>query len=382
MSRFSQLCYLGFVLTVAAAGCQRSVPNVDESLAVELEGTSYKVTGPYEHANLAVFLLHAGSQDDRDFITLDQGLKDGVVKVTEQKESRVGALQIENESEYPLFLQEGDRLQGGKQDRTIIASMVVPPQSGKMPVPTFCIERSRWQESAKGAVFEPTANAAFAPKDVRVAAKIDKNQTGVWENVRQQKASAQKAALAGSTNSSLNETLDAPEVKKLSDEFAEALKSVLEDHPDAVGVAIAVNGNIQEVNVYPNHKLLGKLYPRLLQSYALQATLEKDKASDAKPVAHEEIVKFIADSKEKSKRQEQIDARNRLDISELEGSRAKCATSFEGRPVHTQVILRSGESPPGREVSGNPPPAPDVRPAGPENPNDLPKGPPETKPPQ
>jgi hypothetical protein len=392
MFRLNRFWIVGFVLALAAGGCQRSVQKADERTGVELEGTSYKVTGPYQHENLAVFLLHADSEDDRDFITLDQGLKDGVVKVTEQEQSRVRELQIENQSDSPLFLQEGDRLQGGKQDRTIIASMVVPPQSGKMPVPTFCIERSRWQAGAKGAVFEPTMNAAFAPKEVRVAAKIDKSQESVWENVRQQKESAKKAALAGSTNSSLNETLDAPEVKKLSDEFAEALKGVLQDHPDAVGVAVAVNGNIEEVNIYPNHKLLCKIYPRLLQSYALQATLQKDKAKDAKAVAPEEIVKFMADSKEKSKREEKINADNRLDISDLENNRARCATIYNGRPVHKQVVAKNAEAPGGRgngprQTNGdniNPPPDLEnrPRPVPQPNSNDVPNRPPEPKRPQ
>src|SRR5262249_15988987 len=101
---------------------------------------------------------------------------------------------------------------------------------------------------------------------------------------KQAKRRAVQDGPAGNTNSNLNGTLDDPKVKKISAAFAEGLSGVLKERPDAVGVAVAVNGKIEEVNVYPNHQLLGKLYPRLLQSYALQATLEKDKAKDAKEV--------------------------------------------------------------------------------------------------
>src|SRR5690349_3555661 len=94
---------------LSAAGCQR--PSTPAGTAtVDRDGVQYQVTGPYAHENLAVFLLHAPTQDEREFITLDQGLKEGLVTVTEKDQEQVRELQIENRSEQPLFLQEGDRL--------------------------------------------------------------------------------------------------------------------------------------------------------------------------------------------------------------------------------------------------------------------------------
>jgi hypothetical protein len=326
---------------LTAAGCQRTLSQVEEAITVDLDGTTYRLSGPHSHDNLVVFLFHADAQDERDFITLDQGLKEGVVTVTEQDREQVQQLQIENRSDSPLFLQEGDRLQGGKQDRTIIASMVIPPASGKMPVPTFCIEQSRWFAGIQGRSFGFTPNPGFAPKEVRAAAKITNNQSAVWDNVAGQKARAHAYNLSENSNSSLNETLDDPRVKKISDEFAEALSGILDDHPDAVGAAIAVNGNIEEINVYPNHKLLSKLLPRLIQSYALEATLEKDKAKDAKDVAAADVVQFIADGKEKANRVQELNGDNSLDVASLENNKARCITRYKGMPVHRQVIVHA-----------------------------------------
>ena len=80
---------------------------------------NYRLSGPYAHQNLAVYLLHSDKRDDRDFITLNEGLKSGQVKVTELENEQVARLRIENQSDKPLFLQEGDRVTGGKQDRTL-----------------------------------------------------------------------------------------------------------------------------------------------------------------------------------------------------------------------------------------------------------------------
>jgi hypothetical protein len=345
MHRSRALGWLGILLMpmLISVGCQRTeTPTVDPANAVEGEppGVPYQITGPYAHENLTVFLLHSPTQDEREFITLDQGLKDGIVKITEKDQEQVQELQIENQSEKPLFLQEGDRLQGGKQDRTIYASLVIPPKSGKMAVPTFCIEQSRWVVGNLGNKFEPTANAAFAPRATREAAKYGKSQDKVWESVWMQKTVAEKNNLALNNNSSLNETLDSPQVKKLSEDYAKALANALEKHPDAVGVAIAINGNIEEVNVYPNHSLLSKLYPRLLQSYALEATLEKDKAKDAKPVTSADLEKFLATAKSRAKRDEIIDASNSLTITDCDGV-SRGMTCYRGAVVHEQILKKS-----------------------------------------
>jgi len=337
-----RFCSLVLATAVMATGCQRSGPP-DNIAGAEWDGGPYEVTGPHSHQNLSVFLIHSPNQDDREFITLDQGLKEGWVKVSEKQHEQVGELQIENQSEYPLFLQEGDRLKGGKQDRIIIASLVVPPQSGQMPVPAFCIEQGRWSEGVTGGNFNYTANAALAPKATRRAAKFVKSQEKVWESVRDQKRAAEFQMLARMSTSSLNETLDSPQVQKISDAFAQALQAVLEDHEDAVGVAIVINGKIEEVNIYPNHSLLKKLYPRLLESYALQATLEKDKAKEAKTVEPADIVKFMTEDKSKPRRQQSINADNTASMV-FDSKEEAATTYYKGGAVHRQVLSKQSPS--------------------------------------
>jgi hypothetical protein len=160
-----------------------------------------------------------------------------------------------------------------------------------------------------------------------------------------QKEEAAKTLLAQNTTSSLNEALDAPAVKKVSDDFAEALAGVLKEKKDAVGVAIAVNGALEEVNIYPNHKLLGKLYPRLLQSYAVQATAQKDKAKDAKSLSTTDVAQFMKEGQEKAKRTD-INARNLLQLSEGAAS-YQCATEYDGKVVHQQVMSKDPARPSG-----------------------------------
>jgi hypothetical protein len=239
---------------LAAAACSRG--KIYEPAAVEDGETKLRITGPYAHENLAVYLLHSDKGDDSDYMTLDEGLKDGTVTVTEKGEGQVSELLLDNTSSRALFIQEGDRVKGGKQDRIIGLSFVVPAKSGKIPIPSFCIEQGRWS-MVNQAGFS-MSYSSLAPKDVRAAAKADKDQSEVWRQVAETKSKAFAGLQAENTNSSLNETMDSEKAKKAAEPYEKWLGSILIGKPDAVGVAFALNGKIEEVNLYPGRKLLAK----------------------------------------------------------------------------------------------------------------------------
>jgi hypothetical protein len=335
------LAVVGLFAVLELTGCQRAQRTSDVLAELNLDNLEALVTGPYAHENLAVFLIHTDRQDERDFLTLDEGLRKELVKITEMDQEQVGALQLENESDLPLYLQEGERLRGGKQDRTIIASLVVPPHSGKTTVPTFCIERSRWEEGKSGKEFGYTASLALAPKAVRGAAKVDDTQEGVWVAVMSQKVTARDKFKAANTNSSANEMLDAPQVRKISEEYGTALDSALEEQPSAVGVAIVVNGGIEEVNVYPNHQLLKKMFPRLVRSYAVQAAMLKDQPTDTS-VSSADVARFMRGGQEAAKRDKNLGYGNDASIRELADNCYECTTRNGGKVVHWQMLKRNG----------------------------------------
>ncbi len=340
------------VALLAASGWSAWRAADKKAAPFEVKDVAVRVSGPYAHENLTIFFLHGTDQDKRAFLTLDQGIDKKVVKVTEKAQEQVGELTIENASDQFLFLQEGDRLQGGKQDRIIITSLIVPPRSGKMAVPTFCIEQGRWAAGLQGAAFGNASNTVLAGKDVRTAAKVTPargGQAAVWREVAYQKMVAERALGAKNTNTSLNETLDSPEVKKLCDACGKALGGLPGKHKDAVGVAVAVNGRLEEVNVYPNHDLFARIYPRLLESYALQAALtKKDKGAKGPAVAADDVKKFMTAGKEKERRFEDIDKDNRLRVRDLEGKVFECVTAYKGQPMHRQWLNRIAPAPEGK----------------------------------
>ncbi|MFA7233743.1 MAG: DUF6569 family protein [Terrimicrobiaceae bacterium] len=58
----------------------------------------------------------------------------------------VNELLIENPGDHDLFIQAGDIVKGGRQDRTRGVDLIVPAKSGKGPIPVFCVESARWHK--------------------------------------------------------------------------------------------------------------------------------------------------------------------------------------------------------------------------------------------
>jgi hypothetical protein len=79
-------------------------------------------------------------------LTLQEALAKGSVQVTET--GRVNELQIENTGAEEVFIQAGDIVKGGKQDRVLTVSFLLPSKSGRVPIASFCVEQGRW--SARG----------------------------------------------------------------------------------------------------------------------------------------------------------------------------------------------------------------------------------------
>jgi hypothetical protein len=133
---------------------------------------SLSVTGPRTDENLSIFLLRrADSFDGSRFIPLDGALEQKCVIVHET--GNVGQLEIEDLSgALDLYLQASDVVKGGRQDRTRGVDFVLPEKSGRVPVPSFCVESGRWRSRASEDVHSFSSSKSYlASKKLRMAAK-------------------------------------------------------------------------------------------------------------------------------------------------------------------------------------------------------------------
>jgi len=265
----------------------------------------YKVLTPISQRNLTIFPVVADfSHDTSRFMTLDEGLRSGEVVVTEtgkiqpliRRPSRpivrygdqVNQLVLVNNSDRPLILLAGEIVTGGKQDRVVGKGRIVPAKSDPIDLSVFCVEPGRWVEtSSKFSEF----NALVAQPSVRKRAMADKNQQEVWAEVRKSADSMNLGpSLSGSAGGAISHQ---PAVPIASSSYARAMASPaaqskvesvaapLEHSYDkimsqlreqqAVGVVVAVNGEIIWADIFASTSLLEKYWPKLVRSYAAEA---------------------------------------------------------------------------------------------------------------
>ena len=121
------LCLVTTLLCVlSVAFAQKRSSNATKRQGTEIQSVDYRISGPYTHKNLTVFLVHGKDLiSGHNFITLQEALAQKKVIVYETKD--VNELAIKNLSNQDIYVQAGDIVRGGDQDRMISTDFIVPP---------------------------------------------------------------------------------------------------------------------------------------------------------------------------------------------------------------------------------------------------------------
>lgn len=312
-----------------------------------------RLEGPILHDNLAVYIVRGRGSDDRDFITLAEGLAAGTVIVTEQgaqqgrDQASVNWLVIENRSDMWVFIQAGDVVKGGKQDRTIGIDLTLAPRTGPQPIQAFCVEHGRWTPRAgggagrQGLAFQENL-ACLSSNALKKAVQGEKNQGKVWEEVAKQEEKAAKLVAgtsAGNAQPQGNAQITGPSaqarlpqvgiaqatapqvvlsatgtynaivaheaIRANREAYLKALLPQVQATDDALGVVVAVNGKLMAADVYASPALFRKLSQKLLDAYALEAVLAKDAAKPAPPPPPTEAATAFLRDPEKAESKEE-----------------------------------------------------------------------------
>src|SRR3982750_4118434 len=88
-------------------------------LNAEAQSNGYRISAPYSYKNLTVFLIYGKDElKNKNILTLQEALDRKIFAVYET--SDVNELQVENKSkDFEVFIQAGDIVKGGKQDRVL-----------------------------------------------------------------------------------------------------------------------------------------------------------------------------------------------------------------------------------------------------------------------
>jgi ARG and Rhodanese-Phosphatase-superfamily-associated Protein domain len=304
--RWSTLVGLAALTIFGAAwGAARSFTVSASPRPAPPQRTEVSLTGPFTHANLAVYVVRGAATDTRDYMTLDEGLTARTVAVREKESgAEVNTLEIENRSDKWLFLQAGDIVKGGKQDRTIMTDLTLAPRSGPQPLEAFCVEHGRWTPSRDGMAFS-TNTGIVAGGSLKRAIQSDTpgSQQRVWQEVAKTEDRAALAVrktgsplmpAAFSATGTYNAIAEHETLSRSRDEYVSAVLPQIRKDPRAIGLAVAINGVVTSADVYASSALFDRLLPKLLSSYAFEALLARDAAPVAATPTLPQVMAFLS----------------------------------------------------------------------------------------
>lgn len=317
-----------------------------------------RASGPFVHENLAVFFIHGENARGDAPLTLQEAMKEGVVQVHETGD--IHELKMENHGDREVFVQSGDIVKGGKQDRVVASSLVVPERSGSVPIASFSVEEGRrWQRGVEsetsftGTEFLiPSRQAKLAMKPdlpVQVAGMVEIN--GATRSTRQHQmwrsVAATQQSLRDTVGRSVTETvsrgslplsLENATLKERQSRYVKALDRLPQDET-IIGYAFAVNGRLNSADVYASQALFRKLWPKLLRASATEAIAESGRLGDAAPTP-DAVVAFLTDIEAAPRKVRSLTSDVRLETSETEQTVYSEAQRSAGHAVHRSYVAK------------------------------------------
>jgi hypothetical protein len=301
-------------------------------LGERLQGV--RVDEPRDAGGLQVFGLR-WKAPAVGYVTLDEGLATGVLEVTEVSDGgAVPTLKVANRGDTMAFLMAGEQLAGGKQNRVLNASILVPAHAD-LPLPVSCVERGRWAyRSASFGSSGSSSHSALrllmhthATEGYRKEGRPTSRQGEVWQEVDRK----------------LTESCSHSDTQVLQQAYLDT-ESVLADvagqlaAPEgASGAAFAYGGRIVGFDLFDRPGTLARLWPKLLRAYAIDARY----AAGAAPVTRADVEAWLhsaAGAKEEEFQSPGLGRDVRLEGERLVGA----GLVVDDRPVHVEVFAQAG----------------------------------------
>ena len=263
---------------------------------------AYRISAPYSHKNLTIYLIHGKNETNKtNILTLQEAMQKGILRVYET--SDVNELAVENISkQFDVFIQSGDIVKGGKQDRVLAVSIIIAARSGRVKIEAFCVESGRWEKRGNEDTGQfSSSNDRIVSKELKLAANGARSQQEVWEKVSEAQTKLGRnvgaPVTSATSSSSLQLSLENGKVAATSDEYVRALGNLIDGKSDVIGYAFAVNGDLNSADIYVSNALFKKLWPRMLKAAAVEAVAERNaRAFAAAPAKPDAVRAFIIDA--------------------------------------------------------------------------------------
>ncbi|MBU6324887.1 MAG: hypothetical protein KJS92_05310 [Bacteroidetes bacterium] len=225
----------------------------------------------FTFGNLRLYMISS----EPEFVKAHRGLgnytgfKDALAKgtlvVSELQGGTVNTLVFENKGKDTVLVLAGEVVTGGKQDRVVAKDLLLPPNSGPVQVPVFCVEHGRWTPNGNGYTFNNTFGVTSP--SVRKAAVVEKNQSQVWSKV----AVKNNQAGTGSSTGTYTAIAGSDKINKELPAYLEHFTKLMAEDTGYIGFVAVTGDSIISCDLFANNKMFRQQSANLLKSAAVEA---------------------------------------------------------------------------------------------------------------
>ena len=203
-------------------------------------------------------------------MSLRQALATNQAAISERTNERgrirasVNTLSFENFSDQPIFLMSGEVITGGRQDRVIARDMVVPPRSGLVDIPVYCVEKGRWPGNTQKDKFQ---NYHEASMHLRQVIDREQNQSAVWSEIAKEN---RRDGVRTSTEA-YTAHANSPDYIRRENEYLAFFNDKFMNKENIVGIVGVTGGVVMGCDIFASRDLFYREYNNLIFAYIDEA---------------------------------------------------------------------------------------------------------------
>ena len=234
---------------------------------------NFNVSEAVEKNNITTFFLSSIEKNNNKYLSFSEAMAKNQVQISEvNKEGLLTKLSVSNKSSDNIIILNGELIIGTqiRQDR-IVDSTVLIPGYATVLINTFCGEQYRWSPRLSNKI-STSESLYFSSGRANNAADINtklSKQCRIWSEISEKISDFNVKSFTNSVD----------QIYKKKKVNVEEIVNFFKIPSEAVGVALGINHQLVNIDIFSNNCMLQIYLPKIIRSIALDSFKKISKKS-------------------------------------------------------------------------------------------------------
>ena len=234
---------------------------------------NFNVSELVKKNNITTFFLSSIEKNNNKYLSFSEAIAKNQVQISEvNKEGLLTKLSVSNKSSDNIIILNGELIIGTqiRQDR-IVDSTVLIPGYATVLINTFCGEQYRWSPRLSNKI-STSESLYFSSGRANNAADINtklSKQCRIWSEISEKISDFNVKSFTNSVD----------QIYKKKKVNVEEIVNFFKIPSEAVGVALGINNQLVNIDIFSNNCMLQIYLPKIIRSIALDSFKKISKKS-------------------------------------------------------------------------------------------------------